>query len=452
MTFGYYMSNSLTDYLHMNDKIDISTVSNVISNFAGSYLSEDNKSVDESFTDFLKTFNLNADFRVMITNKDAVVIYDSFDDRAVIGKTQVKQSVITALSGTEGFEQIESKKDKTTTLDISTPIKVSEHIVGAVNITYTSNKVNTFMKSVSGDIIALSIVVCILIGLIIFIITNIISKKLISITRQITEMSDGILDERIEVRGEDEVSQLGRAFNTMSDKLEQLENKRLQFVSNASHELKTPLSSIKLIADSIIQTHDIEMNQVREFLGDMNNEVDRLSRIIDKLLILTKMDAEEDTIQTKFDVCNLTEMVTEICKNLWPIAVKRDITLLSNICEGTLVLADADRLWQGIYNIVDNAIKYTKEYGTVKVTMTKSNSNAIISVEDNGIGMSEGELDKIFDRFYRVDKARSRETGGTGLGLSIALASINIHGGSINVTSEPNMGSKFEIVLPLSAN
>ena len=450
MTFGYYISNSLGEYLHLNDKIDITTVSNVISNFAGDYVSEDNKSISEDFEEFLKTFNLNSDFRVMVTNKDAVVLYDSFNDSAVIGKTQVKQSVITALSGSEGFEQTESKETKITTLDVSTPIKNADAIIGAVNITYSSNKVNSFMNIVSTDIIFMSIIVCILIGLIIFIITNFISKKLVGITKQITEMSDGILDERIEVKGDDEVSQLGRAFNTMSEKLEQLEDKRLQFVSNASHELKTPLSSIKLIADSIIQTPDIQMEQVRDFLGDMNNEVDRLNRIIDKLLTLTKMDAEEDSAKTRFELCNLSDMVNDICKNLLPLASKKDVTLSSSVCDDAFMQADSDRLWQGIYNIIDNAIKYTKEYGLVNVSMTKTNTDAIITVEDNGIGMLEGELDKIFDRFYRVDKARSRETGGTGLGLSIALASINMHGGTISVTSEINMGSRFEIVLPLT--
>ena len=137
-------------------------------------------------------------------------------------------------------------------------------------------------------------------------------------------------------------------------------------------------------------------------------------------------------------------------KNLLPIATRDAVTLNVNMENSIFVMANKDMLWQGIYNIVDNAIKYTNEFGVVDVTLAETKESAVITVKDNGVGISNEDQEKIFERFYRVDKARSRETGGTGLGLSIALGAIKFHGGTIKVNSEPNIGSEFIITLPLA--
>ena len=297
--------------------------------------------------------------------------------------------------------------------------------------------------------ILISIVISVFAAIVVFVYSYLFTKRIVDFTNKITAMSEGNLYEKLDITGNDEISQLGEAFNELSEKVSVLEKQRTEFVSNASHELKTPLSSIKLMADSIIQTPDIEMDYVREFLSDMNDEVERLNRIVNKLLYITKLDTLTETMSGSLELINLRDVVQGINKNLLPIADMENKELLCSADEDILIMANKDILWQAVYNIVDNALKYTSENGTVEVSLVKESKKAIITVKDNGVGISSEDVTRIFDRFYRVDKARSRATGGTGLGLSIAQSAIEFHNGTIEVTSELNVGSEFKITLPL---
>lgn len=274
-------------------------------------------------------------------------------------------------------------------------------------------------------------------------------KRISDYTLAIEDMNEEKNGVMLEITGEDEISRLGSAFNDVSEKYSIIAKQRTEFVSNASHELKTPLSSIKLMADSIIQTPEIEMDYVREFLTDMNEEVERLNRIVNKLLYITKLDTLTETMSGKLELTNLKDVVIGINKSLLPIAEMESKELILNANEDILIMANKDIMWQAVYNIVDNALKYTKEQGRVEISLFKEKNRAVITVKDNGVGISKEDVKRIFDRFYRVDKARSRETGGTGLGLSIAHSAIEFHNGSIEVSSCPGEGSEFKIVLPL---
>lgn len=448
--FGYYVINSMSSYLYRDEKVNVTTMTNMISSFAGQYISADNLSVDEGFEAFLQTLKLEQQARVILLNKDSIALYDSQHNQNILGKAQVKQTVMTALAGKEGYQEYKNENEHAMVLDAAAPITAYGQIIGAVNIVYTSNKIVDFVSAVTQDILLLFVVISFLVGLIIFVIANFMTRRVVDFTKKITDMSDGILDEQLEIKGHDEIARLGEAFNTMREKLSDLEEKRAQFVSNASHELKTPLSSIKLMADSIIQTPDIQMEQVREFLTDISNEVDRLNRIVNRLLYITRMDSAQDAEQKKFELTNLKDLVLDIVRNLRPLAERDSITLQVQAPQDVYMMMDADRLWQGIYNICDNAIKYTREYGRVDVLLEKEGSHAIVTVRDNGVGLTPEEQERIFDRFYRVDKARARDTGGTGLGLSIVQSVVALHGGKIEVKSEPNIGSEFKIILPLA--
>ena len=202
------------------------------------------------------------------------------------------------------------------------------------------------------------------------------------------------------------------------------------------------------MADSILQTPDISVDYVREFMNDMNNEVDRLNRIVNKLLYITKMDVQSGNDDKNIQRICLNDIMQGIEKNLQPVAKKADISLVFSTPGEIFVMANKDILWQGIYNIVDNAIKYTDTDGYVLVAMEQTDGKVIIEVRDTGVGIAPEDVSKIFDRFYRVDKARARETGGTGLGLSIALAAVKYHNGQIDVISEPGKGSTFKIIIP----
>lgn len=299
------------------------------------------------------------------------------------------------------------------------------------------------------DCVLLSVLGAALIDVVITLCIRSYRKRISEYTLSIESMADDKIGERLEITGNDELSRLGMAFNDVSEKYAIIEKQRTEFVSNASHELKTPLSSIKLMADSIIQTPEIEMDYVREFLTDMNEEVERLNRIVNKLLSITKMDTLTENMSGTLELINLKDVVIGINKNLIPIAEMENKELVLSADEDILIMANKDILWQAVYNIVDNALKYTKEHGRVEISLLKEKKRAVITVKDDGVGISSDDLHRIFDRFYRVDKARSRETGGTGLGLSIAHSAIEFHNGSIEVSSELGSGSTFKIILPL---
>ena len=322
--------------------------------------------------------------------------------------------------------------------------------MAALGVIHTNGTVNTVSAlALVGDSLLIAIFVSTVSALAVIWPIHRIRKRLTSYTSSIREMTDDKIGEKLEIFGDDEISKLGEAFNDMSDKYAIIEKQRTEFVSNASHELKTPLSSIKLMADSIIQTPDIEMDYVREFLTDMNEEVERLNRIVNKLLYITKLDTLTETMSGPLELINLRDVVTGVRKNLAPIADMENKTLDVKAEEDILIMANKDMLWQALYNIADNALKYTGEDGEVVIELTKDKKKAVISVKDNGVGISSEDLHRIFDRFYRVDKARSRETGGTGLGLSIAYSAVEFHNGTIEVESTPGEGSLFNIILPL---
>ena len=276
-----------------------------------------------------------------------------------------------------------------------------------------------------------------------------------TITRPIGELNDGIarmsqgdLSARVSVRGNNEFASLAKAFNSMSERLEQLDKSRSQFVSNASHELKTPLSTIKILIETLLYQDPMDTGMAKEFLTDVNKEIDRLNRIVSDLLTLVSIDSGMKMNLTDLDIGALLQ---EQVRRLTPLARENGIELDCTVKEPLEVNGDALKLQQVVYNIIDNAIKYTPRGGEVHCSLARAGRKAVIKVSDTGVGIPEADLPHIFDRFYRVDKARSRETGGTGLGLSIVKQFVLLHGGTIEAASTAGKGTTFTIELPLAA-
>ena len=275
-----------------------------------------------------------------------------------------------------------------------------------------------------------------------------------TITRPIGELSEGIsrmsrgdLSARVNVRGRNEFSELAAAFNSMSERLEQLDKTRSQFVSNASHELKTPLSTMKILIETLLYQDPIDQGMTKEFLTDVNKEIDRLNRIVSDLLTLVKIDS--GSTQLNRTEVNIGDLLQEQVRRLSPLARENGIELDCAVKDSLEVSGDMLKLQQVIYNVIDNAIKYTGRGGEVHCSLARTGRKAVIRVADTGVGIPEEDLPHIFDRFYRVDKARSRETGGTGLGLSIVKQTLQMHGGDISAKSTFGKGSTFTIELPL---
>ena len=277
--------------------------------------------------------------------------------------------------------------------------------------------------------------------------SGILTRPITLLTKGIKRMSHGDFSVRVKESGSGEIRRLSEAFNTMSEKLETLDQSRNQFVSNASHELKTPLATMKILIENIIYQPDMDAEIRTEFLTDINKEINRLSLIVSDLLTLVSMDAK--TAKLTRTTFALSEVVEEVRHRLQPIAEKRWQTLEVQINDPCDIYADRPKLYQVIYNLTENAIKYTPEGGKITMRLDKSGHDAQFSVQDNGPGIPKEDQAHIFDRFYRVDKARSRETGGTGLGLSIVHQLVLMHGGSVTVASEEGQGSLFTVELPI---
>ena len=277
-----------------------------------------------------------------------------------------------------------------------------------------------------------------------------------TITRPISELNEGIsrmskgdLSARVNVRGKNEFAGLASAFNSMSERLEQLDNSRNQFVSNASHELKTPLSTMKILIETLLYQDPIDPGMTKEFLGDINKEIDRLNRIVSDLLTLVNIDS--GAMRLKLEDLDIAALMQVQVRRLTPLARENGIELECSTGAPLMVNGDPLKLQQVIYNVIDNAIKYTPRGGEVRCTVSRSGKMAILRIADTGEGIPADDLPHIFDRFYRVDKARSRETGGTGLGLSIVKQIVLSHGGTITPESTLGKGTTFTIQLPLAA-
>ena len=248
----------------------------------------------------------------------------------------------------------------------------------------------------------------------------------------------------MQLRGNDELAVLAREFNALTDRLQTSEQRRRQFVSDASHELKTPLTSIKLLSDSILQ-NEMDSGTVREFVEDIGNEADRLTRMSQELLSLTKMDAGKEEAR---EVADISETVEKVLRMLAPVAGLHQITMENHVAPGATILIIEDDLYQIIFNLVENGIKYNKPGGKLDVDLKREDDDWILSVSDTGVGIPEESIPYIFDRFYRVDKARSRQAGGSGLGLSIVHDMVIRNYGTISVTSKQEGGSEFTLVFP----
>ena len=277
--------------------------------------------------------------------------------------------------------------------------------------------------------------------------SRVITRPIAGLNRGIQKMSKGDFSARVKVRGSGEMEQLARAFNSMSEKLETLDQSRNQFVSNASHELKTPLATMKIMIESLIYQPDMDKNLRTEFMTDINNEIDRLSAIVSDLLTLVQMDSQN--VKLTRENLSIAQLIKENAHRLQPIADQKKQKIVLSLSDPCDIYADKSKLNQVIYNLMENAVKYTQNGGVIRVNLQRQGRDAHFTVSDNGPGIPKENLPHIFDRFYRVDKARSREKGGTGLGLSIVHQLVLLHGGAISVESEEGKGATFIVELPL---
>ncbi len=442
-----YILSALKDYFYDRERMDLLAKANIVADIATQGSMEVGK------------FNISGDIfdepvRVLILDSQSYVCYDNSTQANLTGKFYVSATKVISEANT-GISSwaVTENENGTHSIETALPVIKNNTTIGFVFLKKSLTDADAYLSDIRSTLMMLSVVSSLLMALLSFLLANVITSPLIKLTRAVEEISEGDFSQKVEVVGHDEIARLGESFNNMSGKLTLLEDKRKQFVSDASHELKTPLATIRLSCESaqsaLANGANIEM--ASEFLEDITGEIDRLNRIIEKLLTMTKSDSQ--VVRNDFTTVDLHNLIVSVVKKLTPLAREKNINLSFTPTDDDhhlQMLADYDKLYEAIYNITDNSIKYTNEDGFVQISLNGDITKIIIEIEDNGIGIPKDQEGRIFDRFYRVDRARARDTGGTGLGLSIANEAITTHGGHIELISSEGVGSKFIVILPYS--
>lgn len=435
------ITNTVSGKLYKNRESELEKRATIISDCAA--LNFDDTGY---LKDFLEINLNNTGIRCVITNSISEVIIDSNTFAKAEDFVIISDIVTSAIRG-EVTSSTSENSNGVKTLSVAAPIINDGIVDGAVLLSESTDNIDNAVKSVRTGLIIFSVVILLLVILLSFRMGHMVTSPLNDFITTVQEISKGNFDKNIPVKGNSEIDQLANAINYMSTELEHLEGKRRKFVSDASHELKTPMATIKLICDSITATPDPDPGMVQEFLADLSDEVDRLTRIIEKLLLLTKLDSKETNLTP--ELVDVGMMLQRIKTNLTPLAAGKNITITSDVqADMPPVTLDYDRIWEAMYNLVDNAIKYSKIGGTVKITASVSEELLKICIYDSGKGIPDEFKERIFERFYRLDDSRTRETGGTGLGLAIAREAVILHGGKLYAEDNPEGGSCFVMTLP----
>lgn len=404
-------------------------------------------SVSLSELDVLNTDNIQTvldknDFlsttRSIVTDAEGQIIYDTNPEMAT-----VPAEIQTALEGNNVFNW--SYKNGAMYSHVATPIISYSNLTGCVYMMEHDVAQGALMQSIQRNILTTTIILEVVVILFAALTALVFSGKLRRILASMRIIRSGDYSHKVKLRGRDELNLLADEFNSLTDKLYVSENKRRQFVSDASHELKTPLASIKLLSDSILQ-NDMDMQTVQEFVGDIGQEADRLNRMSQKLLSLSRIESQEDG---DCEIITIAPTLSKVSRMLSGIAKKSDITIEQDIILDAPILTLEDDLYEICYNLVENGIKYNRPGGKLCIRLYQQEENAIIEFSDTGVGIPPEAVDHVFERFFRVDKARSRKSGGSGLGLSIVKNLVERNGGTISVASQLGKGSVFTVTFPI---
>ena len=400
------------------------------------------------------------DGRVIIINGNFRIVKDTYSISE--GKTIISEEVIRCFKGesttrydkengyiemTIPIEAPSSGKNQTTQADAGKKPEQSQ-VVGVMLASVSTDSIATTMEILNRKALIIEIVMIICIFGVAVGFSSILVKPFNRVTQAITEVKDGFTDEPIAVPDYIETEHIIDAFNQLLTQMKVIDDSRQEFVSNVSHELKTPLTSMKVLADSLMQQEDAPLELYQEFMQDIANEIERENKIINDLLSLVKMD--KTAAQMNITAVDINELIESVLKRLRPIARLRDVEVTFESIRPVTAEIDEVKITQVFTNLVENAIKYNKEHGWVKVLLDADHQFFTVEISDSGIGIPEADYDHIFERFYRVDKSHSRESGGTGLGLAITRNAILLHRGSVKVASTEGEGTSFTVKIPLT--
>lgn len=440
-----YVYSALTDRMN-SDKYaesliqDISMECRMMSRLIveQNFIVEDNSSLDM----LIESMSNHFYGRIIIIDDEYRIVDDTFgsDTRGYM----VNDTVIDVMTGKESSSV--SKSDDY--IEYICPITDSDdNVCGVMLVNASTQYIDKISYSVRKKNVLFSTIIMLISVAAAFLIGNLSTRGIKKINRQIEAAKDGHLDEKLPEQGFLEFKMLTKSYNDTIGRLMVLDSTRQEFVSNVSHELKTPITSMKVLADSLIQNESADLSMYKEFMVDIVDEIDRESKIITDLLTLVKMDKK--SAEMNIEEVDINALLEIILKRVSPIAASRGIEISYESYRDVTAEVDEVKLSLALTNIIENAVKYNVDNGWVKVTLNSDHRNVHIKVADSGVGIPEDCKEQVFERFYRVDKARSRDTGGTGLGLAITKNVIMMHRGTIKLYSEYGEGTTFTIKVPI---
>lgn len=382
--------------------------------------------------------------RAVVVDKNLRVIFDTYGLGK--GKTLISEEAINSFKGTESLHRNRKKNYVEFTMPILNP--QDKAVIGIMVLSFSLKDMKLIADKLVQSGITLITILIVLMIIFAALYADMLSKPMRRLSREIDRLSNGNMDGEVAVRGYTELENISSSFNKMLSRAKKLEGSRQEFVSNVSHELKTPMASMKVLADALLEQPDADIEMYKEFMIDINNEIERENKIINDLLSLVRLDKKTGVMNTS--LVDLNELLEQILKRLGPIAKKKNVELVFESFRAVKAEVDEVKISLALSNLIENAIKYNVEDGFVRVSLNADHKFFFVKVSDSGIGIPEEYQDQIFERFYRVDKARSRGTGGTGLGLSITKNVILMHHGEIRLYSKEDEGTTFTVRIPLS--
>ena len=392
--------------------------------------------------------------RILVTDPAGVILYDSETDGWTAGEPDNREEkpeyrcalyheVVAALEGNDVF--FSRYENSVLTSTTACPILYRGMIIGSIYLLEVDETQGALLSGLQQNLRTISAAIAAITLLVSALFSKMLTSRIGALLRAIRIVGEGEYGHRLQTAGRDELDQLADEFNALTDRLQTTEEVRRRFVSDASHELKTPLASIRLLADSILQNEEMDRETVQEFVSDIGSEADRLTRIAEHLLALTRLDSLPTGVTEPVDVSAVTGRAVNM---LTPVADAAGVTLETALKPDCWVRCVGDECYQVCFNLIENAVKYNFPGGKVHVSVYPEKDQVLLEVSDTGVGIPEEDLPKIFNRFYRVDKARSRAAGGTGLGLSIVRDTVRRYGGWITAKNRGSGGSVFTAGFP----
>ena len=384
------------------------------------------------------------DGRVMLIDSSFTIVKDTYalDEQ----KTILAEEVMQAYNG----ETVQKYDADNHYIEMTFPMhdESGKNVIGVMLVSVSTDSIAATLAILKQYALMIQFLVAVIVVIAGFAVSTALVRPFRRLTKSIKDVQDGYEADFISVNSYSETETMSAACVEMLRRLQTLDESRQEFVSNVSHELKTPLTSMKVLADSLMGQEDIPVELYREFMTDIGAEIDRENKIINDLLSLVKMDKSAGNIN--ITSVQINELLERIMKRLRPIAQKQNVELVMESFRPVVAEVDEVKLTLALTNLIENAIKYNNPDGWVHVSLNADHQNFFVTVEDNGIGIPKEAQNRIFERFYRVDKSHSREIGGTGLGLAIARNAIIMHRGAIKVHSMEGEGTTFTVRIPLT--